>query len=587
MHYPDDKETLAKRRPLLGMGLELPTYRMGLPRLRLRARFWPFRYWALLLLALIGLVILGANLLRSTDLWQSYADAHPCIGDSDRVLQFPGWVRTLHWFNVLLIVIMVRSGLQILADHPRLYWTMHCTPQTEWVRFRARVPEGKIWTALDDSTHLSPWLGLPGGRHTSGMARHWHFLVAPTWLLLGAAFVVLLLATGQWRQLVPMSAEFIPRAAACAVSYASLHLPQGEAHATHYNALQLLAYCGIIFVLPPLQVLTGLSMSPGIGHYSRWSGRLFGNRQIARSLHFMGWGCFLAFIVVHVTLIALTGFHEKMNNMVFGGPGHGWWGAGLGLGVVLVIALLQWLAHHLSWRHGRRVQHAFQAVASRVRKAFFDRIPPRVHWPESSISPYFWPNGRPPSSAEFQAIVDGGFRDYRLRIFGEVEEPREFTLAELKAMAKHEQITEHDCVQGWSGIAKWGGVPVSTLLDLVRPKEGVPYAIFFAFPDTANGTQFYDVHDLSLLRNADSILAYEMNGAPLPLLHGAPPATAQRERARLQAGQVDSVDRARARLPGSFRGRGRLPRGSRVHRTKRGDLALFNRPRAQALAPRS
>ncbi len=90
---------------------------------------------------------------------------------------FPAWLRVAHYVNFLFLVLLIRSGLQILMDHPRLYGNVHCTPGTEWLRFTpVEVPKDRLWTAKDDSRHLSPWIGLPGYRHTVGMARHWHFL---------------------------------------------------------------------------------------------------------------------------------------------------------------------------------------------------------------------------------------------------------------------------------------------------------------------------------------------------------------------------------------------------------------------------
>ncbi|MBV8455291.1 MAG: hypothetical protein JO122_01595, partial [Acetobacteraceae bacterium] len=83
---------------------------------------------------------------------------------------FPAWLRVTHYVNFLFLVLLVRSGRQILADHPRLYWNVHCTPGTEWARFTpVEVPKDRVWTAKDDSRYLSPWIGLPGYRHTIGM----------------------------------------------------------------------------------------------------------------------------------------------------------------------------------------------------------------------------------------------------------------------------------------------------------------------------------------------------------------------------------------------------------------------------------
>ena len=79
-----------------------------------------------------------------------------------------------------------------------------------------------------------------------------------------------------------------------------------------------------------------------------------------------------------------------------------------------------------------------------------------------------------PNSEEFDALVKSDFAGYRLRVDGLVEKPAEFSYAELKAMPKQEQITTHFCIQGWSGVAKWGGVPMRHILDLVRPTARGP-----------------------------------------------------------------------------------------------------------------
>ena len=75
------------------------------------------------------------------------------------------------------------------------------------------------------------------------------------------------------------------------------------------------------------------------------------------------------------------------------------------------------------------------------------------------------------------------FASYRLRVGGLVERPREFSCAELKAMPKQEQITTHFCIQGWSGVAKWGGVPMRHILDIVRPTADARYAVFYSFAE--------------------------------------------------------------------------------------------------------
>src|SRR6185437_4415811 len=213
---------------------------------------------------------------------------------------FPAWLRLAHYVNLLFMVLLVRSGLQILADHPRLYWNLHCTPGSEWARFTSvAVPTDRVWTAKDDARHLSPWIGLPGYRHTIGMARHWHFLSALFWLLNGVVFIALLLSTPQWNRLVPTSWEIVPNAWKIFVHYATFHMPPEPDGYYRYNALQQLAYFGVTFVLAPLAILSGPSMSPALTNRFSWYPKLPGNRQIGRSLHFLVMCAFVMFVVVH------------------------------------------------------------------------------------------------------------------------------------------------------------------------------------------------------------------------------------------------------------------------------------------------
>src|ERR1051326_4936649 len=111
-------------------------------------------------------------------------------GPAQQAHGFPAWLRITHYINFLFIILLIRSGLQILADHPRLYGNVHCTPGTEWLRLTpVEVPKDRVWTAKDDSRYLSPWIGLPGRRHTVGMARHWHFLSVLFWLINGLVYI--------------------------------------------------------------------------------------------------------------------------------------------------------------------------------------------------------------------------------------------------------------------------------------------------------------------------------------------------------------------------------------------------------------
>ena len=120
-----------------------------------------------------------------------------------------------------------------------------------------------------------------------------------------------------------------------------------------------------------------------------------------------------------------------------------------------------------------------------------------------------------------EALAANDFKDYRLKVYGLVENPVELSLDELRAMGKKTQITLHHCIQGWSGIAEWGGLPLAELVELVRPKPEARVAVFYSFGE-GEGGQYYDSHSMQNAMHPQTLLAYEMNFEPLKHLHGAP-----------------------------------------------------------------
>ncbi len=436
---------------------------------------------------------------------------------------FPPWLCITHYVNFLFLVLLVRSGLQILMDHPRLYWNVHCTPGTEWLRLTpVEVPKDRVWTAKQDSRYLSPWIGLPGYRHTIGMARHWHFLSILFWVGNGLIFVVLLFATGQWRRLVPNSWQIIPDAWAVWGHYATFHLPPEPDSCYHYNALQQLAYFGVVFILAPLAILTGPSMSPALTNRFSWYPRLPGNRQIGRSLHFLIMCAFVLFVIGHVTMVAITGFVRNMNHIVVGSDDTSPTGVYLGLVGLGVIVAVNVLANWLAWRQPRLVQHVAKAIVTPVMAFLLDRPAPRAEFHREDISPFFWANGKVPTCEEWKSLAAGGFKDYRLKVYGLVENPVELSLDDFRAMPKKTQITLHHCIQGWSGIAEWGGVTLEELMKQVRPTPQARAVVFYSFGEGGEGGEFYDNLSIENAQHPQTLLAYEMNYEPLGELHGAP-----------------------------------------------------------------
>ncbi|HQT38939.1 MAG TPA: molybdopterin-dependent oxidoreductase [Acidocella sp.] len=433
---------------------------------------------------------------------------------------YPLWLRAQHFLNLLFMAFIIRAGIQILADHPRLYWKRDCTPGTDWFRFQKPVPTGRIWTAKDDSVTLPGWLGIPGIRHSIGLARWWHFSVNLLWTINGLAFYILLFSTDQWRRIVPTSWAVIPNAVSTALQYLSLTFPPDHSW-TQYNSLQQLAYFITVFVAAPTAIITGLLQSPAISNHMGWVGRLV-NRQMARSIHFLVLWWFLLFILAHVSLVFMTGPARVSLNMMWAGVhDNSWSGVAVFVPLIMIVGLLWWRASPFTVRHARIVQKTGSVMVGWL-KGLAERGDPKSQLTEADISPYFWPNGTMPTSDEFYALVANDFTSYRLRIDGLVEYPQNLSMAELRAMKKQEQITTHFCIQGWTGVAKWGGVPMRDILELVRPTANARYAVFYSLADGGEGGRYYDVHKLSNMRHDLTILAYEMNGAPVSVLHGAP-----------------------------------------------------------------
>jgi methionine sulfoxide reductase catalytic subunit len=491
------------------------------PRIRVGTR-WINTLWALpggaaALLCMIAL----AQSLRELPNVTAFIQNHPGIAQSAPSVDsgFPWWLQVQHFLNMFFMLFIMRAGLQILADHPRLYWGRDCTPGSDWFRFQVPVPTDRIWTAKDDSVTLPTWLGIPGLRHTLGLSRWWHFSVNLLWLINGVAFYVLLFSTDQWRRLVPTSWEVFPAALSTAIQYASLNFPVDEGW-TRYNGLQQLSYFITVFVAAPVSIVTGMMQSPAISNALGWFGRLF-NRQAMRSVHFISFAWFVGFILAHGAMVFVTGIRQNTNHMFAGVDNTSWTGFPLFL-LAMAILVAAWIvASPLTIRYARLVQRTGAFMIGWL-MGLAESWDPRSQLTKKDISPYFWPNGTMPNSREFDDLVAQNFAGYRLHVGGLVEASRDFSLTDLKAMAKQEQITTHFCIQGWSGVAEWGGVPMRDIIDLVKPTPEVRYAVFYSLADGADGGRYYDVHKIENMRHELTILAYEMNGSPVSVLHGAP-----------------------------------------------------------------
>lgn len=205
---------------------------------------------------------------------------------------FPAWVQWQHFFNFFLIVLIIRSGLQVRREtRPPGYWT----PK------RSRGGDGKISITL--------WF---------------HQALDILWLVNGLVFVVLIFVTGHWVRLVPTTWEVFPNALSALIQYVSLDWPT-ENGWVNYNSLQMLAYFVTIFIAAPLAAISGARMS---GMWPRRASNL--NRlyplEWARAVHFPVMLYFVVFIIAHVALVFATGALRNLNHMYGGQDAVNWTG---------------------------------------------------------------------------------------------------------------------------------------------------------------------------------------------------------------------------------------------------------------------
>lgn len=453
--------------------------------------------------------------------------------------EFPLWLRATHLINFVLIGMLLRSGWEILASLPRLWWRKDCAPGTEWLRFTKRkLPkEEGVYTSLMDEKSLSPLIGLPGNENV-GLGRHWHGLSVMLWVLNGLVYIVLLFATGLWRRIIPTSWDVFPEAWESLKMYVSLETP-GIEHFTPYDALQTLGYTFVIFILAPFMIATGVAMSPAIRSRFPWYVKAFGGHQGARSLHFIAMVAMAGFIVMHVSLVFLVHREHNVVHMVFGDVSTARAAQATVIIVATIVAVVIFWIGLSYWTLADRVRaHRILVSFTELgRKAFLNHLKPRSAqqntYTDADISEFHWTNGLPPTqeeSAEWTAARDNGWEGYTISLVDDLSgASTELRLEDLKELPQTSYIATHTCMQGWSATSRWTGVRLRDVLAVLGPKpEGANYVMVESFGlaqtmiDNRPREPFYAVYDLDTAFEDDTILAYERNGEPLDLHLGAP-----------------------------------------------------------------
>jgi thiosulfate reductase cytochrome b subunit len=245
--------------------------------------------------------------------------------------------RVWHWINAVVIVVMLMSGLMIFNAHPRLYWGSYgANPDAAWLEILASPDAGVLRTAgleINTTGVLGAWKdgegqmqyrAFPGwatipSDYSLATARRWHLTFAWAFGLGVLVFCAGSLINGHlWRDLMPGRGECRPgNILHDCKQHALLRFPKGEA-ARCYNVLQKLSYLSLVFVALPLIILSGLTMSPAMNASFPWMLDLFGGRQSARSIHFILAFALVAFVVVHLVMILLSGPLGKIRAMITG-----------------------------------------------------------------------------------------------------------------------------------------------------------------------------------------------------------------------------------------------------------------------------
>ena len=218
-------------------------------------------------------------------------------------------VRATHWITTLCFLALLVSGVEILISHPRFYWGEAGNVLTPPL-FRLPIPASRA-TVPTGYGYVLP--------DQNGWSRYLHFQSAWVAVLTGLLYVVFALFQGHFRRnLLPARADLSWRALSTVIAQHLRLRPASEEDAWSYNVLQRLTYLLVIFVLFPLVIWTGLAMSPAIASAFPAAVAALGGQQSARTIHFFVSVLLVLFLLVHVVMVCVTGFRDRMRAMITG-----------------------------------------------------------------------------------------------------------------------------------------------------------------------------------------------------------------------------------------------------------------------------
>lgn len=247
-------------------------------------------------------------------------------------------VRVTHWINVLCLLVLLMSGLQIFNAHSTLYWGSKSEPDRAVLSMRTVQRDDGSYAGL---TTVGPWtfnttgvLGLSGSGEDLesrgfpswitlpfyrdlATGRRWHFAFAWLLVLNGLAYLAYSFWSGHVRRDLAPTRSDLEHIGTSISEHIRFRFPKGE-EARHYNVLQKLAYLAVIFGLLPLVILSGLTMSPGLDAAFPFLLDLFGGRQSARTVHFLCATGIVLFVLVHVFMVVVSGLWNNLRSMITG-----------------------------------------------------------------------------------------------------------------------------------------------------------------------------------------------------------------------------------------------------------------------------
>ncbi len=479
------------------------------------------------------------------------------------------WTRITHWLWAICLFFLLFSGLQIFNARPDLYIGKQSGFgfDNAILRFSAENTDNgpKGYTTLfgkkfdttgvfglsgsgDDVTArgFPAWATIPSYQDL-GTGRVIHFFFA--WILVFTLLVWLIssLVTGHLRRDLVPGTKDLKRIPTDVANHVRLKFH----HTRDYNVLQKLSYAGVLFILLPLMILTGLTMSPGMDSRLPFLLDLFGGRQTARTIHFTIMLLLVLFFVIHILMVLAAGPLNELRSII-----TGWYrtdppvresrlkrennimakfklsrrgfltSATIGASGV-ALSGCDWFDSSLQDDRVRDFIAGANHLTYRAQRFLLGRDTLAPEYSKSDIRQPMRPNGSTdPEDDAYKALVSSNFADYKFEITGMVEKPVSFTLDELHNMPSRTQITRHDCVEGWSCIAQWTGVPLGHLLDQAKVKPEARYVVFKCL-DTieqslAGDIKYYESIDLIDARHPQTIMAYGLNGKALPVSNGAP-----------------------------------------------------------------